>query len=76
MRNVFVGVGLVVVIALVAIAGTFQVRETEYAIVMRFGDPRRVIDEAGLHFKLPPPFETLLRIDRRTNVLDLSLIHI
>jgi membrane protease subunit HflC len=29
-----------------------------------------VIDEAGLHFKLPPPFETLLRIDRRTNVLD------
>ena len=70
MRNVFVGVGLVVVIALVAIAGTFQVRETEYAIVMRFGDPRRVIDEAGLHFKLPPPFETLLRIDRRTNVLD------
>ncbi|MDE0208004.1 MAG: protease modulator HflC [Candidatus Tectomicrobia bacterium] len=70
MRSVFIAVGVVVVIALVAVAGTFQVQETEYAIVARFGDPRRVIDEAGLHFKWPPPIETLLRIDRRTNVLD------
>ena len=70
MRSVLIVIGVVVVIALVAVAGTFQVQETEYAIVARFGDPRRVIDQAGLHFKLPPPFETLLRIDRRTNVLD------
>jgi membrane protease subunit HflC len=70
MRSIFIGVGVAVVIALVAVSGTFQVQETEYAIVARFGDPRKVIDEAGLHFKLPPPFETLLRIDRRTNVLD------
>ena len=70
MRSVFIVIGVVVVVALVAVAGTFQVQETEYAIVARFGDPRRVIDEAGLHFKWPPPIETLLRIDRRTNVLD------
>ena len=70
MRSVLIVVGVVVVIALVAVASTFQIQETEYAIVARFGDPRRVIGQAGLHFKLPPPFETLLRIDRRTNVLD------
>ena len=70
MRSVLTVIGVVVVVALVAVAGTFQVQETEYAIVARFGDPRRVIDEAGLHFKWPPPIETLLRIDRRTNVLD------
>ena len=70
MRSIFVGIGVVVVIALGAVAITFQVQETEYAIVARFGDPRRVIDEAGLHFKWPPPIETLLRIDRRTNVLN------
>ena len=70
MRSVVTVIAVVVVVALVAIAGTFQVQETEYAIVARFGDPRRVIDEAGLHFKWPPPIETLLRIDRRTNVLD------
>ena len=70
MRSVLIVIGVVVVIGLVAVASTFQVQETEYAIVARFGDPRRVIDQAGLHFKLPPPFETLLRIDRRANVLD------
>lgn len=70
MRSFLIVIGVVVVIALVAVASTFQVQETEYAIVARFGDPRRVIDQAGLHFKLPPPFETLLRIDRRINVLD------
>ena len=70
MRSVLIVIGVVVVIALVAFAGTFQVQETEYAIVARFGDPRRVIDQAGLHFKWPPPIDTLLRIDRRTNVLD------
>ena len=70
MRSFLIVIGVVVVIALAAVASTFQVQETEYAIVARFGDPRRVIDQAGLHFKLPPPFETLLRIDRRTNVLD------
>ena len=70
MRSVLIVIGVVVVIALVAVAGTFQVQETEYVIVARFGDPRRVIGQAGLHFKWPPPIETLLRIDRRTNVLD------
>lgn len=70
MRSVLIVIGVVIVLALVAMAGTFQVQETEYVIVARFGDPRRVIDEAGLHFKWPPPVETLLRIDRRTNVLD------
>ena len=70
MRSVLVLFGVVAVMALVAVAGTFQVQETEYAIVARFGDPRRVIDQAGLHFKWPPPIETLLRIDRRANVLD------
>jgi regulator of protease activity HflC (stomatin/prohibitin superfamily) len=55
MRSVLIVIGVVVVIALVAVAGTFQVQETEYAIVARFGDPRRVIDQAGLH---PPSVPT------------------
>jgi membrane protease subunit HflC len=52
------------------LACTIQVNETEYAIVARFGDPRRVITEAGLHVKWPPPIDTVIRIDRRMNVLD------
>ena len=52
------------------LACTVQVNETEYAIVARFGDPRRVITEAGLHVKWPPPIDTAIRVDRRLNVLD------
>src|SRR5438067_186966 len=55
---------------LAGLACTFQVDETEFAIVARFGDPRRVIDEPGLHFKWPPPVDTVIRIDRRIMVLD------
>jgi modulator of FtsH protease HflC len=48
----------------------FEVQETEYAIVLFFGDPTRIILEPGLRWKLPPPFETLVRIDKRLRILD------
>lgn len=48
----------------------FEVQETEYAIVLFFGDPVRIILEPGLIWKLPPPFETLVRIDKRLRILD------
>ncbi len=48
----------------------FQVAENEAVIVARFGDPSRVVDEAGLSFKFPFPVDTLIRVDRRTRILD------
>ncbi len=48
----------------------FQVNENEHVIVARFGDPRRVISEAGLAFKWPPPVDVVIRIDGRMHVLD------
>jgi len=59
---------------LVAVLGLWtcviQVDETEYVIVARFGDPRRVIKRAGLYFKWPPPMDTAIHIDRRIHILD------
>ncbi len=49
----FVLIALGFVVLLVLSAGMFTVRETEQAIVMQFGDPRRVVREAGLHWKIP-----------------------
>jgi membrane protease subunit HflC len=40
-------------IALLASASLFTVRQTEQAIVVQFGNPREVIREPGLHFKIP-----------------------
>lgn len=50
--------------------GSFTVQAGEVAIVARFGDPRRQVDEPGLHFKWPAPVDTVFRVDMRTHVLD------
>ncbi|MEN8149872.1 MAG: protease modulator HflC [Planctomycetota bacterium] len=70
MKKLMVSLVLVAVLVLLFFAFTVTVDETESVIVLRFGDPRRVIDEAGLHFRWPPPIDTVRRIDRRIHVLD------
>lgn len=42
-----------VAVAVLAVASLFTVRQTEQAIVVQFGNPRQVIKEPGLHFKIP-----------------------
>jgi modulator of FtsH protease HflC len=63
-------VALVALVALIAAWGSlFQVYQTEQAIVVRLGEPVRVVSEAGLHFKWPV-FESVISVDRR--ILDLE----
>lgn len=59
---------VLVVIGLISVLSTaFTVRETEQALVLQFGEPRRILTEPGLKFKIP--FVQDVRIvDRR--VLD------
>lgn len=60
-----------VLLALVGYGGlAFQVAETEAAIVTRFGRPVRVVTEPGLGWKLPWPFESVVRGDVRLQLLD------
>lgn len=61
---------IVGLVALGAYLGSFTVRAGEVAVVARFGDPRRLVEEPGLHFKWPAPVDSLFRVDMRTNVLD------
>ncbi len=61
---------ILVVLVVLLLTCAFEVQETEYAIVLFFGDPSRIILAPGLAWKLPPPFETLVRIDRRLRILD------
>lgn len=49
---------------------TFTVREGNCAIVLRFGAPREQITEAGLHFRLPWPFESIVSYDSRLQYLE------
>jgi len=44
---------VLIILAVVAFSGLYTVRENEQALVVQFGEPRRVVPEPGLHFKLP-----------------------
>ncbi len=62
-----------VTLALLSFMLCFQVRQTEQAVVTRFGQPVRVITEPGLYFKLPWPIDTVNRVDIRLNFHEVRL---
>ncbi len=51
-KLIAIGIGLLVVLILV-LSATFKVRQSEQALLLQFGDPRAVISEPGLYFKIP-----------------------
>ena len=74
MRNAAVVIFLVILFVVLALVFvSFQVRETEYALVTRFGKPVRQITQPGLYFKWPPPIESEHRFDSRMRVLEADL---
>ena len=60
---------LVAALGVLASASLFTVHQTKQALVLQFGDPRRVIMDAGLHFKMPF-VQNVIFIDKR--ILDLD----
>jgi len=63
-----------VIAALIALAilssMLFVVDQRQYAIVFALGEVKQVIKEPGLHFKLPPPFQNVMFLDKRILTLD------
>ncbi len=58
-------------IALMLLSSTiFVVDQRRYAIVFALGQVKDVIDKPGLHFKLPPPFQNVVYMDKRILTLD------
>ncbi|MCH7558383.1 MAG: protease modulator HflC [Planctomycetes bacterium] len=71
-------IAITIFIALVAVVMglyliTFQVRETESALVTRFGKPVREITEPKLYFKWPAPIERVHKFDSRMQVFEADL---
>lgn len=67
-------IGLYVVGALIALmlaASTlFIVDQRQVAVVYALGEIKEVIAEPGLKFKLPPPFQNVVFLDKRIQTLD------
>jgi membrane protease subunit HflC len=68
-RLISILVGAVVVLMLLA-SSMFVVDQHRYAIVYALGELREVIREPGLNFKLPPPFQNVVYLDKRLQTLD------
>ena len=64
--------GFVVACIFAAALVVFEVRETEYALVLRFGQPTGKVFEPGLHLKWPDPIETVWRHDKRLQCFDMQ----
>src|SRR5690606_27987890 len=54
----------------VASSMLFVVDQRKYAVVFALGEVKQVINEPGLHFKLPPPFQNVMFIEKRILTLD------
>lgn len=58
-------------IALMLLSSTvFVVDQRKYAVVFALGEVKEVISQPGLYFKLPPPFQNVLYLDKRILTLD------
>jgi len=60
----------VVLVLMTAMSTLFVVDQRNYAVVYSLGEIREVITEPGLKFKMPPPLQNVVFIDRRTQTLD------
>ena len=72
MRSPVTGIVALIVLFVVVIVGyssVFTVSQTEQVLVVRLGEPVRVVTEPGLNFKAPF-IDTVISIDKR--ILDLE----
>jgi membrane protease subunit HflC len=76
MRKYLFAVAVLLVAAWLLRTSLFAVDRTEFVYLTQFGRPVATFDgaspdEAGLHFKLPSPVQSVLRLDRRLQFFDL-----
>ena len=62
-------IGALVVLGIVAYQALFVVQEVNQAIVLQFGDPKKIITKPGLNYKIPF-IQNVVYLDRRVLNLD------
>jgi membrane protease subunit HflC len=67
------GLGAAAILAILWSACAHVTHDGETTLVVRFGRPVRVDQEAGLHVNLPWPIEVVVRLDMRRQVLETGL---
>lgn len=70
MNKIFSAIALVGAIVLLAGSCIFVVDQRQYALVFALGEIKEVISKPGLHFKLPPPFQNVVYVEKRIMTID------
>jgi membrane protease subunit HflC len=66
MKNIAVTILVIIIVVIAVLLATcFQVRDTESALVTRFGKPQRTITVPGLKIRWPAPIERVHKFDTR-----------
>lgn len=58
-------IGALLIVIFFLLLFTFQVRQSEVAVVTTFGKPTRPVDQPGPYLKWPWPIQTVYKFDRR-----------
>jgi len=70
MNRLVTSIILALIAFFVLLSTVFVVDQRQYAIVFALGEVKQVINDPGLHFKLPPPFQNVLFLDKRILTID------
>jgi modulator of FtsH protease HflC len=70
MNRIALAVAGIAAAAMLAISTMFIVDQRQFAVVYALGEIKEVITEPGLKFKLPPPFQNVVFLDKRVQSLD------
>ena len=74
MKSITITIFVVLIIAILGLyLVSFQVRETESALVTTFGKPTREIIAPGWYFKWPAPIQRFYKFDSRTRVFEADI---
>ncbi|RJF80481.1 protease modulator HflC [Oleomonas cavernae] len=71
MNRLVAGAVVAVVLLIAALSSMFTVSMTQQAMVLQLGDPKKIITEPGLYFKIPL-FQNVVYIDKRVLLVKTS----
>jgi len=70
MNKIAATLALLVALLMAASSTLFVVDQRQVGVIYALGEIKEVITEPGLNFKLPPPFQNVVFLDRRVQTLD------
>ena len=70
MNRLILVIGAALLVLMVLSSTLFVVDQRQVAVVYALGEIKEVIQEPGLKWKLPPPFQNVVFLDRRIQTMD------